>query len=55
MCRNEKLGSLKLVGGAAVCFGMGLLLSFLLPAPFLAFLGSAVVVTVGVLLLLKKS
>ena len=44
----------KLVVGAAVCFGAGLLLSFLLPAPFCAFIGSAVLVVAGILLLLKK-
>ncbi len=41
----------KLLGISAVCFGAGILLSFLLPGYFLAFLEAAVVVAAGLLLL----
>ena len=44
----------RLIVGAAVCFGAGMLLSFLLPASFLAFIGAAVLVAAGIILLLKK-
>lgn len=43
----------KLIGIAAVCFGAGILLSFLLPGYFLAFLEAAVVLVAGILLLGK--
>ena len=51
MCSS---GKGKLVGGAAVCFGVGILLSFLLPSPFLVFLEAAAVVFAGILLLGKR-
>lgn len=41
------------VGMAAVCFGAGILLSFLLPGYILAFLEAVVVIAAGVLLLGK--
>lgn len=41
----------RLVGGAAVCFGAGILLSCLLPGFLLAFIEAAVLVTAGILLL----
>ena len=43
------------VGTCAICFGAGILLSFLLPGFFLAFIEAAVVIAAGVLLLGKKS
>lgn len=45
----------KLLGISAVCFGAGILLSFLLPGYFLAFLEAAVVIAAGLLLLGKRS
>ena len=44
----------KIIGISAICFGAGLLLSFLLPGYFLAFLEAVVVVTAGLLLLGKR-
>lgn len=41
----------RLIGGAAVAFGAGILFSFLLPGFFLAFIEAAVLVAAGVLLL----
>lgn len=40
----------RLVGGAAVCFGAGILFSCLLPGFLLAFIEAAVLVTAGILL-----
>ena len=51
MCQ---IGIGKLVGISAVCFGGGILLSFLLPGYFLAFLEAAALITAGLLLLKKK-
>ena len=51
MCQ---LGIRKLIGISAVCFGAGILLSFLLPAYFLVFIEAAVVVSAGALLLGKN-
>ncbi len=50
MCR---VGLRKLIGISAVCFGAGILLSFLLPGFFLAFLEALVVIAAGILLLGK--
>ena len=51
MCRaNMRV----LLGSCAVCFGAGILLSFLLPGYILAFIEAAVVVCAGVLLLGKR-
>ncbi len=50
MCRADLR---KVVGSCIVCFGAGILFSFLLPPYFLAFIEAAVVVTSGVLLLGK--
>lgn len=44
----------KLIGLSAVCFGAGILLSFLLPGYFLAFLEAVVVIVAGILLLGKR-
>ena len=44
----------KLLGISAVCFGAGILLSFLLPGYVLAFLEALVVITAGLLLLGKR-
>ena len=44
----------KMIGLCAVCFGAGILLSFLLPGFFLAFIEAAVVVAAGILLLCKN-
>ena len=44
-----------LIGTCAVCFGAGILLSFLLPGYFLAFIEAAVVIAAGVLLLGKRN
>lgn len=41
----------RLIGGAAVAFGAGILFSFLLPGFLLAFIEAAVLVAAGVLLL----
>lgn len=41
----------RMVGGAAVCFGAGILLSCLLPGFLVAFIEAAVLVLAGVLLL----
>ena len=41
----------KLLGISLVCFGAGILLSFLLPGFFLAFLEAAALCAAGVLLL----
>lgn len=43
----------KLLGISAVCFGAGILLSFLLPGYFLAFIEAVVVIVAGLLLLGK--
>lgn len=43
-----------LIGTCAVCFGAGILLSFLLPGYFLAFIEAVVVVAAGILLLGKR-
>ena len=40
-----------LIGSCAVCFGAGILLSFILPGYFLAFLEAVVVIDAGILLL----
>ena len=45
----------RLIGISAACFGAGILLSFLLPGYFLAFLEAGVVVVAGVLLLGRRS
>lgn len=50
MCRADLR---KLVGISAICFGAGILLSFLLPGFFLAFLEAVVVIVAGILLLGK--
>ncbi len=50
MCRADLR---KLVGSCAVCFGAGILLSFLLPGYILAFIEAVAVVLAGVLLLGK--
>ena len=52
MCR---INLRKLVGISSVCFGAGILISFLLPGYFLAFLEAVVVIAAGVLLLGKRS
>ena len=44
----------KLIGLSAMCFGAGILLSFLLPGYILAFLEALVVIAAGVLLLGKR-
>ncbi|MBO5270957.1 MAG: hypothetical protein J6B77_09230 [Clostridia bacterium] len=41
----------RIIGGAAVCFGAGILMSCLLPGFLLAFIEAAVLVTAGILLL----
>ncbi len=51
MCRTNKR---VLLGTCAVCFGAGILLSFLLPGYFLAFIEAVVVVAAGILLLGKR-
>ena len=43
----------KLIGISAICFGAGILLSFLLPRFFLAVLEAVVVIVAGILLLGK--
>lgn len=45
----------KLLGISAVCFGAGILLSFILPGYFLAFIEAAVLIAAGVLLLGKHN
>ena len=44
----------KMLGISVICFGAGILLSFLLPGYILAFLEAAVVVASGVLLLGRR-
>lgn len=44
----------KLIGIAAVCFGAGIFLSFLLPGRFLAFIEAAAIITAGLLLLKRR-
>ena len=44
----------RLIGGAAVCFGAGILVSCLLPGFLVAFIEAAVLVTAGILLLCGK-
>ena len=51
MCKNNMK---VLVGTCTVCFGAGILLSFLLPGYFLAFIEAVVVVVSGILLLGKR-
>ncbi len=51
MCRAELR---KIVGICAVCFGAGILLSFLLPGYILAFIEAVAVVAAGLLLLGKR-
>lgn len=43
----------RLIGLSTMCFGAGILLSFLLPGYILAFLEALVVITAGILLLGK--
>ncbi len=43
----------RVLGISVICFGAGILLSFLLPGYFLAFIEAAVVVAAGILLLKK--
>ena len=50
MCRMKLR---KIIGISTVCFGAGILLSFLLPGYFLAFIEAVVVIVAGVLLLGK--
>ncbi len=45
----------KILGIGAMCFGAGILLSFLLPGYFLAFVEAAVVIVAGFLLLGKHN
>ena len=45
----------KLLGISAVCFGAGILLSFILPGYFLAFIEAAVLIASGILLLGKHN
>ncbi len=45
----------KALGISAVCFGAGILLSFILPGYFLAFIEAAVLIAAGVLLLGKHN
>ncbi len=52
MCRIDRR---RLVGICSVCFGAGILVSFLLPGYFLAFLEAGVVVLAGILLLGRHS
>lgn len=52
MCR---INMRKLIGISAVCFGAGILLSFLLPGYFIAFIEAVVVVAAGILLLGKHN
>ena len=49
-----QMGLRKLLGIAAISFGAGIFLSFLLPGYFLAFLEAAVLITAGILLLGKR-
>lgn len=51
MCRTNLR---TLIGTCTVCFGAGILLSFLLPGYLLAFIEAAVVIAAGVLLLGKR-
>lgn len=51
MCRTNMR---TLIGTCTVCFGAGILLSFLLPGYLLAFIEAAVVIAAGVLLLGKR-
>lgn len=44
----------RLVAISVICFGAGILLSFLLPGYFLAFIEAAVIVAAGILLLWKN-
>ncbi len=44
----------RLVGISTVCFGAGILVSFLLPGYFLAFIEAGVVVVAGILLLRRR-
>ena len=44
----------KLVGISVICFGAGILLSFLLPGFFLAVLEAVVVIVAGILLVGKR-
>ena len=44
-----------LIGLLAVCFGAGVLCSFIFPLYFMAFLEAAVLIAAGVLLLGKRS
>ena len=45
----------RLLGISTACFGAGILLSFLLPGYFLAFLEAGIVVLAGILLLGRRS
>ena len=44
----------KMLGISVICFGAGILLSFLLPGYILAFIEAAVVIVSGILLLSKR-
>lgn len=50
MCREKR----RLIGTCSVCFGAGILLSFLLPGYFLAFIEAIAVIVSGILLLGKR-
>lgn len=52
MCR---INMRKLIGISTVCFGAGILLAFLLPGYFIAFIEAVVVVAAGILLLGKRN
>ncbi len=52
MCR---INLRKALGVAAVCFGAGVLISFLLPGYLIAFVEAAVVIVAGLLLLGKHN
>lgn len=51
MCRADVR---RLLAISVVCFGAGILLSFLLPAYLLAYVEAAVVVCAGILLLKRR-
>lgn len=51
MCRNNMR---KMIGTCTVCFGAGVLLSFLLPGYFLAFIEAFAIILAGILLLGKS-
>ena len=49
-----RINTRRLIAISVICFGAGILVSFLLPGYFLAFIEAAVIIAAGILLLWKR-